>query len=104
MTSGAERRLNLVIMKAQFEDYDKVIEFCPLSMHYYYYNERGQVKATLGNYAEAIADYDKAIELNPKYAKAYHNRGLAKEALGQHDAAKVDFEKAKVLNSKGKTE
>jgi tetratricopeptide (TPR) repeat protein len=29
--------------------------------------------AKSGNYQQAISDYNKAIELNPKYAKAYYN-------------------------------
>ncbi len=64
----------------------------------WYYMERGETKSELGDFDGAIVDYDKAIELKPKYAIAYHNRGLAKEALGQHDAAKVDFEKAKEID------
>ena len=30
-----------------------------------------------GQYDKAIADYNKAIELNPKFTGAYINRGLA---------------------------
>ena len=31
----------------------------------------------LGNYAQAISDYDRAIEINPDYAKAYFYTTLA---------------------------
>ena len=37
-------------------------------------NEAGD---ELGQLAEAIADYDEAIEINPQDAAAYYNRGLA---------------------------
>ena len=36
-----------------------------------------------GLYAEAISDYDKAIQLDPDYFLAYINRGLAYSHLGQ---------------------
>ena len=42
------------------------------------YHNRGVSKDKLGNYKGAIADYDKAIELNPQYASAYNNRGYCK--------------------------
>ena len=38
----------------------------------------GNAKSELGDYRGAIQDYNKAIELNPKYANAYYNRGNAK--------------------------
>ena len=33
----------------------------------------------ISKHKEAIADYDKAIELDPKDAQAYYNGGLASE-------------------------
>jgi len=45
----------------------------------------------------AVADYTKAIEIDPKFAKAYCNRGQCKILLGQKDSACVDFSKAGVL-------
>jgi len=38
------------------------------------YNARGKVNRDKGNYEQALADYDKAIELDPAFYKAYHNR------------------------------
>ena len=45
-------------------------------------------------YAEAISDFDKAIDLNKDYAEAYNNRGLVKYDLKHYDAAIEDYGKA----------
>ena len=64
------------------------------------YLQRGNESHALGNYKEAITDYDKAIELNPEYAEAYNNRGLAKFNLGKYKEAIKDYDKAIELNPK----
>ena len=46
------------------------------------------------NREEAIADYNKAIELKPDLAEAYSNRGVAKSKLGHVEEAIADFDKA----------
>ena len=48
----------------------------------------------------AIADYDKAIELNPKFSAAYNNRGLAKNHKSDYDSAISDCSKAIELDPK----
>ena len=58
------------------------------------YFQRGYLKANFGDYVGAIADYTKAIRLNPDDADAYNNRGIAKDELGQHLAAISDYDKA----------
>ena len=58
------------------------------------YKNRGIAKKKLQDYRGAIADYTKAIELNPYLAEAYNNRGFAKLKLGQKDSACLDFSKA----------
>ena len=62
------------------------------------YHTRGAARAVLGDYDNAIADFDAAIRLNPETAMDYLDRGLAKEALGEKDAAKADFEEATLKN------
>jgi tetratricopeptide (TPR) repeat protein len=42
----------------------------------------------------AIADYNKAIELNPKFALAFNNRGLVYYDFGNIKAANSDWRKA----------
>ena len=62
----------------------------------YFY--RAYNKAKLEDYYGAIADYTKAIELNPNYADAYNNRGNAKENLKDYYGAIADYNKVIELN------
>ena len=54
----------------------------------------GISKGEQGDYAGAIADFDRAIELDPDYALAYLNRGNAKSFKGDHEEAIIDFDRA----------
>ena len=47
---------------------------------------------------KTIADYTRAIELDPKSAEAYINRGNAYLNMGKKKEAEADFAKAKMLN------
>ena len=64
-----------------------------------YYN-RGNAKGNLQDYKGAIADYTKAIKLNPNDADAYTNRGLAKKNLGDMDGYNSDMEQYHNLGGK----
>ncbi len=43
---------------------------------------------------QAVADYTRAIELDPRYAKAYNNRGNTYAALGEKERALDDYDVA----------
>lgn len=63
-----------------------------------YYN-RGKAYTNQGNLTQAIAEYSKAIEINPKHAKAYYNRG---NTYGKRDnliQAISDYTKAIEIDS-----
>jgi tetratricopeptide (TPR) repeat protein len=64
------------------------------------YSSRGIAYAKRREYDQAIADYDKAIELDPKNAKAYYRRGYVYDIKGEHDRAMADYNKAMGLLSR----
>ena len=57
------------------------------------YINRGVLELST-DYAGAMADYDRAIELKPDFHEAYNSRGEARRVNGQLDAAMADFGKA----------
>ncbi len=62
--------------------------------------DRGVEASENDNYDEAIADFTKALEIDPNYAKAYGNRGITYAEKGQPDEAIADFNKALQINPK----
>jgi len=58
-----------------------------------YYN-RGNAHSAKGDFAAAIADYDEAVKLEPKSARALTNRGIAHSEKGDAEAAIADFDAA----------
>jgi Flp pilus assembly protein TadD len=49
---------------------------------------------TLGHTDEAIADFNKAIELQPDYPRAYPNRAMTLMKKGRFSAAFADYKRA----------
>ena len=58
------------------------------------YCSRGIAYAKRREYDRAIADYDKAIDLDPKNAKALYQRGYVYDIKGQRDRAMADYNQA----------
>jgi len=59
---------------------------------------RGQVLARTGKTEEALAEFDRAIAIDPHYAEALYNRGLLYQRERQHQQAVDDFTSASGLN------
>ncbi|MDO8287245.1 MAG: tetratricopeptide repeat protein [Rhodoferax sp.] len=51
----------------------------------------GNALAAQQNFDSAIAAYDHALKLNPRFADAYYSRGIAKSKLNRFDEAFSDF-------------
>jgi lipoprotein NlpI len=60
--------------------------------------ESGATKASNGDRAGAIADYTRAIKLDPKNVDAYNNRGTEKQNAGDVAGAFADFSRAIEIN------
>ncbi len=52
------------------------------------------------NFNDAIDQYNKAIELDPDYEKAYVRRAMSYSKTGDHVSAASDFDRALVFNEK----
>lgn len=61
-------------------------------------NEIGKTLIDEGKYEEAIECFDKIIELNPAFIKAYNNKGISLSWLSRDEEAIECFDKAIGLN------
>jgi len=66
----------------RFTDFIKSSDESPSEELIDAYNSRGHIRYLWVEFDEAICDYSKAIELDPKYAVAYYNRGQIHYRLG----------------------
>lgn len=66
------------------------------------YRNRGRLAYERGDYKDAIADYDIAIDQNRNDAETYYLRGRAQDSLGELEKAIVNFDHAIRLDSEHK--
>ncbi len=59
---------------------------------------KGASLGELGRYHEALACFDKVIEINPRSAEAWDSKGIALYELGRHQEALTCFDKALEIN------
>ena len=57
------------------------------------YVERGLSYHAIGDYQNAIADFNQSIKIEPLYGSGYYYRGLTYLALGQKQEALADFKR-----------
>lgn len=64
------------------------------------YNNRGNVKLARKELDAALADYNRALEVNPRSAQAYLNRGLVELLKGDETDAERDFEHCRAVDER----
>src|ERR1041384_3873173 len=90
-------------MRKASGDIHKLIQLDPEPWFYWFRrgvanDERGAAYGQKGDLDRAIADFDRAIQIEPNLADAYNNRGAAYGLKGDVDRAIADFDTAIQLN------
>src|SRR3990167_8898039 len=62
------------------------------------YIEKGEAYSKKGQSDKAIAEFNKALELDPKNARVFNDRGLEFWFKGDIDSALADYNKALEIN------
>jgi tetratricopeptide (TPR) repeat protein len=100
--ASTQSRADAVSDCAQSQDPDRGIRGCTAVIERKpqaaAYINRGAAYNNKGDYDRAIADFAKAIALDPKAAIAYYNRGNAYNGKGDYDRAIADYTKAIALD------
>ncbi|MBI4367700.1 MAG: tetratricopeptide repeat protein, partial [Deltaproteobacteria bacterium] len=76
-------------------DYNEAIRLAPQAN---FLTNRGDSYNLKGDYDRAIADYDRALKLNPGFYLAYNNRGAAFHKKGDLGRAIADYEQELRVN------
>ena len=78
------------------EDYDEAVRLDPNNPEVYVYRgiecEKDLGEHVVGNYSRALADFDRATELDPAYANAYFQRGRIWTGRREFGKAMREFE------------
>ena len=97
---GADKLIDEALTLRKHGDFDGALKILNEAAekfpdNQYVYVNRGNIyNDDLKNYAAAIADFDKTIELNANFSWPYHNRALAYERQNKNTQAVVDYGKA----------
>ena len=78
----------------------KISELINMGGTFWEYDARGVLYTMRGDYAQAILDYNRALEINTKYGNAYNNRGNIHYSQGKYAQAISDYDKAIEQNPK----
>ena len=92
MDEGAKLMLRYSKYEEAEELFTKAIKYDKNNFEAYYY--RGCAKINATKYRDAIADFEKAVELKPDYADAYFNLGRIYYLLDDEDKACENYQLA----------
>ena len=63
-----------------------------------HWNNKGMSLANLGRHQEALACYDRAIEINPRLVEPWSNKGASLRNLGRYEEALASYDRAIEIN------
>ena len=89
---GSKQLLRYSEYKKAEETLTKAIKYDKSNFEAYYY--RGCARVNAMSYDEAIADFEKAVELKPDYADAYFNLGRVYYIMHDEDKACENYKLA----------
>lgn len=92
---GMKRRASFDLGGA-LEDFNRLVSYCPDYAEGY--NQRAFVNFIRQDYAAALVDLNKALELSPTHIGAITGRAMTYMGLGQVNAAQADLRVAVGLN------
>lgn len=82
----------LVALRRHDEAYEEFTALVEMDPYYTdYLSERARISRKRGDFAAALADYDRAARLAPPFPELYYNRGTARAEAGDIDGAYADF-------------
>jgi tetratricopeptide (TPR) repeat protein len=87
-----EKRSQIDNLRLQIEDFQDLIPFLTQPAEYYF--KQGNAFYFEKQYEEAIACYDKALEIKPDDSNAWTNRGVALSELKRYEEAIASYDKA----------
>ena len=91
---GEKVEANRLFDKA-IQSFNRIIALSPSALAY---SGRGDAYLEKGDFDGALADFDQAIKVDPRYPNAYHNRAIIHLSRGEYDAAMADCNEAIKLN------
>jgi tetratricopeptide (TPR) repeat protein/S1-C subfamily serine protease len=94
----SEKARVLIYLKRYQDALSASSQAIELSPRAAFYNNRGATYASLKNYPKAIADYDRAIAINPEFAEAYIGRSGTYYFLKNYPKVVADCDRAIAIN------
>jgi len=95
LDEGMSKRSTFDLLGSQ-DALDQLVEYCPDYAEGY--NQRAFSNYLQQNFAAALVDLDRAIEIVPNHIAAIAGRGLTLMGLGRHDEAQDALKEAVGLN------
>ena len=101
--NGESQHYYLYMALFDNQDYEQALTQINLAINenkefYGYYLNRGNTRLKLGEFDDALVDYDYALFLEPSVPDSYFLRGRALDTLDRHVLAIIDFTRAIDLN------